>query len=242
VSLRRLDREGKKGCGKDAILLLLTLSMAAIAPLGSSSAQGKEKLSAPQVLANVQESYAKVNDASAEFKESVSLRYAGIEQSYSGTVMMKRGNKYRIESQEQTIVTDGKTVWAYSPVNRQVVIDYYKETPASFSPEQFLLGLPKNFRATLVDENPGPSAAYVLKLTPKEGASKFVQSLKIWVDDADWTVRRLEYIDLNQTRTTYSLSGIKFNEGIPDERFTFTIPEHTGVVDVRPSERGDSHK
>lgn len=212
--------------------------------LGSSlaSSQTKQKLSASEILEKVQETYAKVNDAFAEFSETVSLKYAGIEQTYSGTVMMKRGNKYRIESQQQTLVTDGKTVWAYSPVNKQVVIDFYKEAPTTFSPEQFLLGLPKNFRATLVDDASGTAATYVLKLSPKPGTSKFVKSLKVWVDDADWSVQSLEYIDMNETRTTYSLKGVRFDQGIPDERFTFVVPEHVEVVDLRSIQHTDSHK
>jgi len=74
-----------------------------------AQSQTKEKLTAPQILEKVQDAYAKVNDAFAEFTQTVSLKYAGIEQTYTGSVMMKRGNKYRIESQQQTIVTDGKT-------------------------------------------------------------------------------------------------------------------------------------
>ena len=209
---------------------------------GFAQSQTKEKLTAPQILEKVQDAYAKVNDAFAEFTQTVSLKYAGIEQTYTGSVMMKRGNKYRIESQQQTIVTDGKTVWAYSPINKQVVIDYFKETPTTFSPEQFLLGLPKNFRATIVDEDPGTDAAYVLKLTPKEGTSKFVKSLKVWINDTDWSVRKLEYFDMNETRTSYSLTGVRFNQGVPNERFSFAVPDHVGVVDLRPTEHTDSHK
>ena len=227
---------------KPICLFVLCYVAAAIASSGEASSQTKEKLNASEVLEKVQEAYAKVNDALAEFTQTVSLKYARIEQTYSGTVMMKRGNRYRIESQQQTLVTDGKTVWAYSPVNKQVVIDYYKEAPTTFSPEKFLLGLPKNFRATLVEDAPGSTSTYVLKLSPKAGDSKFVQTLKIWVDDADWSVRSLEYIDMNETRTTYSLNGVRFNQGIPDERFAFVVPEHVEVVDLRSIEHTDSHK
>ncbi|HTR81384.1 MAG TPA: outer membrane lipoprotein carrier protein LolA [Bacteroidota bacterium] len=200
--------------------------------------QPAEKLTAPEVLAKVQKTYANATDASADFSETVSLRYAGIKQSYSGTVTMKKGNKYRIESQEQTIVTDGKTVWAYSPVNKQVVVDNYKESTTAFSPEQFLLGLPANYRATLVDNEAGePHASYVLKLTPRTGASKFVKSVKVWVDDSDWSVRGLEYVDMNETHTTYVLTSVRFNTGVPDGQFTFVVPEHVEVVDLRLSER-----
>ncbi len=213
------------------VLIVLTLMHAPVMRLYSGQ---KAKLSAAEVLEKVQEAYSNVEDASAGFTQTVSLKYAKIEQTYTGTVMMKKGNRYRIESQEQTLVTDGATVWAYSPVNKQVLIDLYKENPNTFSPEQFLVGLPKNFRATLVDDNGADvHAAYTLKLSPKSGASKFVKSLKVWIDDTDWSIRGVEYIDMNETRTFYSLKDVRFNTGIPDERFTFAVPDHVEVVDLR---------
>jgi len=196
----------------------------------------KETLSAAEVLEKVQNVYAGIQDASADFTQTVSLSYAKLEQSFTGTVMMKKGNKYRVESQEQTLVTDGKTVWAYSPVNKQVLIDSYKENPNTLSPEQFLVGLPKNFRAALIEDSNGDQHdAYCLKLSPTSGTGRSIKSLKVWIDAADWSVRRVEYIDMNETRTIYTLSNIRFNPGIPDDRFTFTVPANVETVDLRSS-------
>ena len=223
-----------------AVFIVLTAVHAPVTRLHSGQ---KEKLSAAEVLAKVQDAYSNIDDASAGFTQTVSLKYAKIEQTYTGTVMMKKGNKYRIESQEQILVTDGATVWLYSPVNKQVLIDSYKETPDSFSPEKFLVGLPKNFRAALVDDNGGDvHAAYCLKLSPKPGVAKYLKSLKVWIDDADWSIRGVEYIDMNETRTFYSLKDIRFNTGFPDERFTFAIPEHVEVVDLRSNGHNPPHQ
>lgn len=221
----------------------LAMMLVLMACTGVAVSQPKASLTAQEVLERVREKYAKVDDASAEFTQKVSLKYAKIEQTFSGTVAMKKGNKYRIESEQQTIVTDGTTVWVYSPVNKQVLIDSYKERSTTFSPEQFLLGLPRNFLATLVDDDAaGPHTSYVLKLSPKAGASKVLKSLKVWVDDSDWSVRYLDYVDMNETRTTYSLKGIRFNAGIPNDRFVFVIPDHVEVVDLRTSEHSTPHE
>ncbi len=221
-----------------AVLILIICAGAGIA-----LSQSKGSLAASEVLERVREKYAGVGDASAEFTQKVSLKYAKIEQTFSGSVAMKKGNKYRIESEQQSIVTDGTTVWVYSPVNKQVLIDSYKDRSTTFSPEQFLLGLPRNFLATLVDDDAaGPHTSYVLKLSPKAEASKIVKSLKVWVDDSDWSVRRLDYVDMNETRTTYSLKGIRFNTGISDDRFVFAIPDHVEVVDLRTIEHSTPHK
>jgi len=220
--------------------MLFTLLHASVSLLHSGQ---KGKLSAAEVLEKVQDVYANVEDGTAGFTQSVSLKYAKIEQTYSGTIMIKKGNKYRIESQEQTLVTDGATVWLYSPVNKQVLVDSYKETPDSFSPEKFLVGIPKNFRAALVDDNGADiHAAYTLKLSPKAGVAKYLKSLKVWIDDADWSIRGIEYIDVNETRTLYSLKDVRFNVGIPDDRFVFVVPEQVKVVDLRSNGNTAPHQ
>lgn len=194
-----------------------------------------------QVLDEVQKKYSSVNDAQAKFSQKVSFKYAKIEQSFTGTVKMKKGNRYRIESQQQTLVTDGKTVWLYTPSTKQVLIDAYKNDPHTFSPDRFLLGLPKNFQATLLSEDAkSVGADYVLKLAPKANSesTKLFKSLKVWVAEKDWSVRKIEYIDLNDTRTVYTLSGLQFDDGVPDDVFHFTPPANTEVVDLRNSKPG----
>ena len=224
-------------------IIIVTMTVVFAFGAAESQSTGKTRFTATQVLEKVEEMYATVNDATAEFTQTVSFKYAKIEQSFSGTVSMKKKNKYRVESQQQTLVTDGAIVWVYSPVNNQVLIDLFRESPNTFSPEKFLVGLPKNFRATLVDDNtPEGHAATVLKLLPKSDVSKFVKSLKVWINDNDWSVRRVEYVDMNETRTVYSLKSITFNSGISDERFVFKVPEKAEVVDLRSVEQKLPHQ
>jgi chaperone LolA len=195
------------------------------------TAQEKVQHSAADVVAKVQSLYSSLGDASAEFTQTVKFKYAKVEQRFAGTLKMKKGNKFRIESQQQTLVTDGATVWAYSPVNKQVMIDAYRENPQTFSPDKFFFGLPKNYSAAIVGEK--TDGALVLKLAPKTSAGAFVKSMKVWVAEKDWSVQRLEYIDGNETETTYVIRNLRLNPGIPDAAFTFDPPPGTECVDLR---------
>jgi outer membrane lipoprotein-sorting protein len=69
-----------------------------------------------------------------------------------------------------------------------------------------------------------------------------VKSLKVWINDNDWSVRRVEYTDMNETRTVYSLKSITFNNGISDERFAFKVPEKAEIVDLRSVEQKLPHQ
>ncbi len=195
---------------------------------------GDERLQAGEVLKNVQRRYEKIADASASFEQTVVLKYTNVEQKFSGSIRMKKPDKYRLESDQQSLVTDGKTVWIYSPVNRQVLVDEYREDAESFSAEKFLFGLPTEFTAAILDEKSTiPGVDYVLKLVPKPGNASIVKWLKVWVRSEDWSVRKVEYADQNDTDISYTLHDLAFDRGLSDSLFVFTVPQGVETIDMR---------
>jgi chaperone LolA len=197
-----------------------------------TTAQDKT-LTVKQVTEQLHHRYEMIDDAIAQFEQHVKLGFSNIEQNFSGTLKMKKPNHYRIESEHQTIVTDGITVWAYSTANNQVLIDKYKENSNSISPEQFMLNLPENYYASLLGSGKSTSGNVILlKLIPKDDRS-FVKSVKISVEEQGWLVRKIMIIDVNETETTYIVKDIKLNTNIKEKTFTFDTPEGAEVVDLR---------
>jgi len=188
---------------------------------------------AEEVLGRVRDRYDDISDARIYFTQLVTMSIAGIEQKVSGTLYLKKSNRYRLELPERTVVTDGKTVWSYSVPNKQVLIDRFKLTPGSLTPEQILTGAPEDFTSTLLEpERIGDSKALVVKLIPRNDAS-LIQSLKLWVDDQSWLIRKVELIDVNEKKTEYLVRDIKTNAGLPDSLFTYRIPAGVETVDLR---------
>ncbi len=195
---------------------------------------GQEKeLSIKEVTDHIQQRYEMIDDATAEFEQNVKFGYSNIEQTFSGTMTMKKPNRYRIESEHQTIVTDGKTVWAYSVANNQVIIDKYKENQNSVTPEQFMLNLPANYYTSLLGKEKNNSGELIiLKLIPKDDRS-FVKSVKIWVEERNWMVRKIDIVDVNETETAYTVKDIKLNTNVKDKVFVFVPPAGAEIVDLR---------
>ena len=190
-------------------------------------------MSVQDITQQLQRRYDSMQDATAQFTQRVKFAFSKLEQSFSGTLTMKKPNHYRVESAHQTLVTDGEAVWSYSPMNKQVLVDKYKENQNSLSPEKFLLNLPTQYYTTLLEqEKIGTSDTYVLKLIPKDDQS-FVKSVKMWVEDGSWTVRKVLIVDVNDTETEYSISELKLNTRVPDSYFSFTPPAGAEVVDLR---------
>jgi chaperone LolA len=196
------------------------------------SAQEQE-ITVKQVTAHLQQRYEMIDDATIKFEKHVKLGMANIDQTFTGTLRMKKPNHYCIESDYQTFITDGKTVWAYSSANNQVVIDNYKENSNTISPEQFMLNLPDNYYTSLLDSKQTESETIIqLKLVPKDDRS-FLKSVKLSIEEKSWLIRKIVIIDVNETETTYTVKDIKLNTNIPDKTFSFETPAGAEVVDIR---------
>ncbi len=190
-----------------------------------------QQLSPGEVLENVRTKYSHMNDVSADFIQSVKLRYKQSGQKTAGNIQLKKGNRYRIETDQQTIVTDGKKVWMYTPSTKQLLVDVFKPNRQQFSPDKFLTGLPKDFIASKLDTANG---LLILTLEPAKTAavSSMMTGVKVWVNKDLWLVEKIEYSDKNGTATSITLSNIRFNKGIADTSFRFEITPDMKVVDV----------
>jgi chaperone LolA len=177
--------------------------------------------------------YVTIHSANIEFVQTSHLTMIKKEQTFTGVLQMKQGNKFRITMEHQTIVTDGKTVWSYSAANNQVLIDNYKEDAQSFSPEKILLHAPDNFYSTFLRmEQLKADTLALVKLTPKDERS-LIASMKIWIDGKDSLMKKVELTDASNNITSYLISSIKVNTLVAEDVFRFVPPPQTEVIDLR---------
>ena len=188
---------------------------------------------ASEIIEKVQAKYKKTNSAIARYTQTVKFKLTNMEQSYNGTLFLKKEKKYRIETDQQTILTDGITSWAFSPKTNQVVVDNYREDKNSISPEKFLTEYPNDYYSNLIGKaKVNNKDTYEMKLTPKESTS-FIKSLKVWVDSGEWFIRKIEIIDMNDNTTTYIVNRIEANIEISNDKFQFKPTSETQVIDLR---------
>lgn len=193
----------------------------------------EDGLTVKKITEQLQRRYEMIDDATITFTQHVKFGFSKIEQTFEGTLIVKKPKSYRIESEHQVLVTDGTTVWAYSPVNKQVIIDNYKENQNTITPDQFLLNIPSQYYATVLGkEKEKDQTLAVLKLIPKDDRS-FVQSVKLWIDTGTWMITRVVIVDVNETETSYTVKSAKFNTNVKEKMFIFTPPADADVVDVR---------
>lgn len=208
------------------LLVILTLLVLAVAPSFA------ETPTAMQIVKSVQDRYNHIEDATIKFTQTITFPLSKVSRTITGTLYLKKGNKYRIDTKEKVIVTNGKISWVYLPESRQVLIDNFRDDKNTITPDKFLLNVPSDYFAVLLSAKESDKGElYTLRLTPKSDNS-FIRSIRI-VIDSSWAVRSAEISDMNDTRYTYTVDSLKVNTGIPNSEFEFVPPKGAQVVDLR---------
>lgn len=191
------------------------------------------------VVDKVRETCVRAQDLSALFEQTTSIRSLNQEQRASGILLLKRPNKMRWEYQKpepRLFVTDGKTLWAYSPADKQVVVQEVGEAFASRLPISILAGdcqLRKDFEISAVENaaTRGSGNFTILDLRPKHVEGGITRML-LEVNLKSYTIERITVFDPSGNTSVYKLSDLKLNPGLNDQQFTFTPP--AGVTVVTP--------
>ncbi len=185
-----------------------------------------------EIVTKVVNKIKKARDLSVSFEKSFYWKLAGETQRLKGQFYLKKPRKLRLETEEQTIVTDGDTVWTFVPENKQVIVSSWEQWQ---DPLTQLLKYTESYQPTYGGmEKVQKSKCYLVQLLPEQEGEEIVQ-IKLWVDRKKWLPRKLEYLDLNGNVTSYLLS-IKVNSDFKDSLFEFIPPKGVETVDIfKPS-------
>lgn len=184
-----------------------------------------------QVFDRLKERYAGIESVQARFTQAISSDYSDETMTARGTVVMQ-GNKYRVETDAQTLVTNGEITWVYMPADRQVLINDYVADETTFSLNDFFFHQADRYDATDVKTVQVSGAKhFVLTLKPKDDTS-FTEAV-IYMRDSDALVTRLQVTDINGTRMDFTLEDLRINPSLDRTVFTFTPPPGAEIVDLR---------
>lgn len=197
---------------------------------------------ADEVVGKVEATCSRAEDLSARFHQTATNRAAGAIQEASGQFLMKRPGKMRWEYQKpepRLFVTDGKTLWVYSPTDKQVMVQEVGEAFTSRVPLSFLAGdcqLRREFAIAPVENaaTRGSTGFMILDLKPKRPEAGIARIL-LEVSLRTYTVEKTTLFDAAGNTTVIALTHLKLNSGLSDQQFQFTPP--AGVTVVTPPKR-----
>ena len=207
------------------IFLLLGISIGFLIP------QEVQAQSANEVFDKMRNALKKEKSISIAYEQSYKWKSSNRGSKSAGKLDMQDLIKFRLYTEEQTIVSDGESIWSYTPFTKQVIINRIDKSGGTILPGDFLSDYPKDYRAKLLKEDKF-EGEYLLELKPKESGS-FVTAIRIWVDGEDYLIRSIEYIDINQNVTLWEITEINLNPNFDDSHFKFDSPSGVETVDLR---------
>ncbi len=130
------------------------------------------------------------------------------------------------------IVADGTHLWIYLPSTDpgQVFRTSPSEVGGRFDlHSEFLTDPGVRYAPRIEGETEIEGRAVTLLRLNPVGPSPFVTA-RLWVDDADRLIRRVEITEDEGFVRTLDLTGIRLNPTIPGERFRFEVPPGVQVI------------
>lgn len=188
---------------------------------------------ANDIVNKIRQTYEKLESLRSDFEQQFTWSLAGETQVLNGTLYLKKGDRYRVETPNQMIITDGKTVWTYALDKKQVYVDNLEKSRDNPLPRDLIVKYTRDFKPKLLrSEKFDEADCYVLSLTPSDENS-FIRSVTAWIDKSTWLAVRIEQTDISDNKTVYLLKNVQRNVPLADGLFTFNIPTGAEVVDMR---------
>ena len=190
-------------------------------------------IDASEIIKKAKQKYESIESFSAEFKQIFKWKLAGETQQHNGKILLKELNKFRIETDNQFIISDGNTLWTYSKINNQVIIDNIKNAEEIVLPREIFLKFSQQYNPVLLRrENFNESECYVIHLIAKN-ENVFIREMKIWIDKNTWFTLKIEHKDINENVTIYVLGNIQINKKIDDKKFMYQPLNNVEIIDMR---------
>lgn len=213
--------------------LLAAPLVAALHP-APAMAQVAEPTTVKEIVSQVEATYKNVQSLKADFVQVSRSAAMGEGEKQRGRIQLMRPRLMRwdfTQPEARLFVTDGRTMWVYSPSEKQVFVTEDLGTDAGGVDQLLstLENLEEFFEVKLIDvPTAGERRVHVLELSPRK-ASGF-KRLRIELTRGKYEIERLIIVDAFDNETEMSFSNLKLNAPIASTEFTFQAPAGTQVV------------
>ncbi len=187
-----------------------------------------------EIINNVQKQVQTDEPLRVEFQQIFEWQLTGKVDSVAGEMMLKGLDKFKISTPDQEIVSNGNTMWTYSRLENQVIIDEIRRDSQSLMPRDVLFKYPEEYETEIWkrDASVGNEPAVAIRMAP-DTKDEFLQETVVWVSTEDWQPLKVQITDINNNKTVYVIDSIEIDGSIQETAFTFTPEQSMEVIDVR---------
>ncbi|MFK7969464.1 MAG: outer membrane lipoprotein carrier protein LolA [Bacteroidia bacterium] len=181
------------------------------------------------ILKKAQSVFEKLEDFSAKFSFTLSNPSdPNAKITKDGTLKYSK-SKYAVMLPDQEFYCNGEKIWAFFPSDEEVTV-YSNDPEEGFDIESMLQLYKANAKARhdgRVTMN--GKTCHNIYLANSDSDVEFNQA-RLWVDVKTHLPVKVETVNRNQTRTVYSFTNVKTDQGIPPTAFEFDTSKHPDVT------------
>lgn len=226
---------------KNLLFALLTLlsfntlaaqSDKAKAPAPPTARAEKSDPEAKKILDKIRKKYEAYKSLEASF--ALNIEVPGQKQEIQkGTVAQDGDSKFRLDMDQQVIISDGKTTWVYLKKNNEVQINDAdpKDLENGFlTPKDLLKRYQKgDYLYALTDKTTeGGKLLTHIEFKPKEKNSEY-SKLRISIDEKAGSIHSVKAFGKDGSRYTFTISKLTPNKQFAADHFTFDVKKYPGV-------------
>jgi outer membrane lipoprotein carrier protein len=147
-----------------------------------------------------------------------------------------KGAKYRIDTGDQLIISDGKSVWKHVKGDEEAELSNPEPGEDGISPSNMFSIYEKGFKYKFIKEEvKAGKTIYIIDLFPLKPKEKDYTSIKVRIDKATMRIVSAEMNGKNGSVYSYTIKTFTPNETLGEDLFIFDKAKFPGVVinDVR---------
>jgi outer membrane lipoprotein carrier protein len=217
-------------------LSLIWLAALVLLPFAGVMAQAaapaeKSDPAAKRVLDKIRKKYEGYKTVEAAF--SLTIELPGQPKEVQKGSVGQDGSKFRLEMDQQTIVSDGKTTWVYLKKNNEVQVN--DADPAGsentfLTPKELLRRYQKgDFVYAITDKTTENGRLLTqIEFKPKDRKSEY-SKLRVSIDEKAGTIESIRAFAKDGARYTFNITKLAPNKRFAADHFSFDAKKYPGV-------------
>lgn len=213
----------------------LLFSLFGLLLLGSISAQSgapaeKNDPEAKKVLDKIRKKYEAYKNIEAAF--SLSIEVPGQPKEVQKGTISQEGDQFRLEMDQQIIVSDTKTTWVYLKKNNEVQLNNADPNADNgfLTPKELLKRYQKgDFLYAITDKiSEAGKVLTQIEFKPKDKNSEY-SKLRLSIDEKAGTLNSIKAFGKDGSRYTFLITRLTPNKQFPTGTFSFDSKKYPGV-------------
>ena len=145
-----------------------------------------------------------------------------------GKFYFSQKENYRIELQNNTLISNGLTIWNIDNKRNKVIISNVEDDPLAFSLNEYIYEYPKKCKITILNVDNDNS----LIVLDSDGSNLNFKLAKLWVNK-DYLINKILFEDFSGGEYEFSFSNIKLNVNLDSEIFVYKEFKDYKTIDLR---------